>query len=405
MRRINLVLMMIALAACRPELPMNPNPPDDSGKLELLWKKNITDAGGSISIDPVLYDDVVVINSERLIHGVNAPVMFLDTATGELLDTWSDYGHGASIYLPSNSAAEDEYLILVSQYAIDCVNLRTRNTQWSTAIRDHGLPWPAVHNGYVYYSFTREYGQTKSTFLMRSPCNTESWDTIIRVNDNRGTVPFFMGLGFGQLSNGDEVVLWKNRIELSNNRNEVQVFAYNLTADSLQWKSEKFSDFCSIQKIQVESDRVYVGLGDLMVCLDINSGRTHWIQDFEELNSLLPFKLYDGNFMVLNNNKIAVKAASKDLVFLFKGSGNIAKVVQDVHGGIGDEFTYFEDKLFYTGMRLTIVDAKQGTELVSESQVSHLRTPESKIVIDPVRRVMYYHDFYYLYCVKIPDNI
>lgn len=393
-----------ALAACRPELPMNPEPPKGLEKLELLWKKNLTDSGGSLSTYPVLYDDVIVVNSENIVHGVNAPVMFLDTATGELLETWSDYGQGASVYLASNTASEDEYLVLASKFSIDCINLRNRNTQWSAAIRDYGLPWPSISDGYVYYSFTREHGQAKSAFLMRSPCSTESWDTIFRLNDNRGTVPYFIGLGFGQLGNGDKVVLWKNRIEFSNGSDETQVFAYNITADSLQWKSEKFDEFSGIQKIQIESDRAFVSLSDKLVCLDLNSGNTIWIQDFADVNPSLPFKLYDGTFVILNN-KIVVKAASDELVFLFKGSGNIARVVQDLPVGIRDEFTYFEDKLFYAGMRLTIIDAIQGAELITENQVSHLRDPTSKIVIDPVRRVMYYHDFYYLYCVKIPENL
>lgn len=400
------ILFLTPLLACTGDLPLPEEVRTEAKPLRILWKKSLTDLQPTLSMDPIIFDDVVVINSEHVFHGVNGPVMFIDTADGSLIGTWSDFSVGPVQYPGASSNNEGQFALFGSQSSIDCLNLSTRSTQWQSVLKDSG-PWIYLSNGYVYRGIHDVYrnGSWRRGTLIRSSLQTGVWDTIYSIrHDNDGYSPFFISINTVHLPNGDEVVVWKNRTQHSWKPDITEVLAFNLDADTLMWRNRELKDLSSVEQLQIENGIIYLLLSTQMAALDLNTGQVLWTQDFSTVNMTLPMNFMQADFH-LTSNKIIIKAASDELIYLHKASGNVARVIDGYPFGMNHRMTAFEDMLFLSTSRLVILDARTGDELITSKQVEHLGNPLSQIVIDPIRRVLYYHDMYYLYCIKIPNDL
>lgn len=404
MRFTTPLLLWVVMISCQRDLP--PRPGFSSGSdFELLWKSQLCDNRYSNTMDPILFDDVVICACEYEAYDLESPFLFFDTVDGSLKYGWSDYVTAPDNYYSQKSLKEGDYLVFGSQLSIYSVHIPTGQTAWQSNMQD-GSPFLGSNNGYVYrgIQFNWQSGLNSSGKVIRADVATGQWETVFSLTETNGYAPNFDSFGFGELPNGDEVVLWKNRTYHDSRPDITGIFAYNLTADSLMWRNSEFTDYSSTQPVQVEGDRAYAILATHMIALDLMTGQTVWYQDFSGLELTIQPDFGQGNFYI-SNNKIVLKGASDELIYLHKSSGNIAKLIDGLPYGIEEDFTFFEDKLFFGTNRLTVVDARLGTQLVSDADVRNIGNPNGRIVIDEHRRVLYFQDGYYLYCVKIPDNI
>lgn len=401
-----LSLSLLAVMSCCKEA--SPHPWINSKEpLSEVWRTPIVpdiNLNFSISMNPVLFDDVVVFNSELMLNGVNAPVLFLDTATGSILDSWSDYSDGPFAYDKERQQFSENYLFLGGQQSVDCINMQTRQTQWHSMMAEN-TPNIYVSNGYLYRGI--EYGfqgsMNKKAALMRTPLDQNDWDTVFAFSGNSNFSPGFDSMGFGSLPNGNNVVVWKNR-SYSSSADKTEIFAYDLTADSLLWRNTDFSEGSGIVPLRIHEGVVYGLLLYNAVAIDLSTGTTKWTQNFSSVHPTLPLDFVEGDIHFEGDN-LLIKGQSDELIALDASDGSIVWVVQNSPYGIEDRFTYFEGKLFYSADRLVIVDVLTGEELITEDQVEHLGDIDSRIVIDPSRRVMYMHNGKEALCVKIPNDI
>ncbi|WP_170266443.1 outer membrane protein assembly factor BamB family protein [Phaeocystidibacter luteus] len=355
-------------------------------------------------MNPVLYDTVVVFNTDYELNGYNSPVMFMDAADGTIIDYWSDHSDGPFAYSHESMAYEGQYLFLSGQRSVDCINIQTRQTQWHGPVADNG-PFIYTSNGYLYrgIEYNGQNPNNHSAAVMRTPLNQMAWDTVYAFDRTDNYKPGFNSMGFGTLANDDEVVVWKNR-SFTGSSDRTDIFAYNLTADTLLWRNIDFVESSGIIPLKVDNGVVYGLLQYNAIAIDLASGNTIWSQNFNSVNPTLPMQ-FSGGDLHIDGDKILVKSASDELVALNTSDGKITWIVQDHPFGFDDRFTYFEGKLFYCAHQLVIADVLTGRQLIEESQVEHLGDVRSRVVIDPIRRVMYMHNGEEALCVRIPDDL
>ncbi|GGH65191.1 outer membrane protein assembly factor BamB family protein [Phaeocystidibacter marisrubri] len=356
------------------------------------------------SINPVMYKDVVVFSSDRVVNTVRSPVVFLDTATGEIRDYWTDFSDGPFTYLDESMAHEGQYLFLSGQRSVDCINMETHQTQWHGPAGDNS-PLIYVSDGFLYRGF--EYDgmnpTNNSAAIMRTPVDSRDWDTVYAFTRTDRYKPGFDSMGFGTLTNGDEVVVWKNR-SITGSSDRTDIFAYNLTADTLLWRNMDFVEGSGVIPLKVERGVVYGLLRNHAVALDLATGNTIWSQDFNSVKASFPLQFYEGDFYI-NGNTMLIKGPAHEIMGLSIEDGSISWLRKDLDFGIEDRFTYFEGKLFFTTTELAVIDVHTGERVLESSRVEHLGNLEGRVTIDPIRRVMYMNNGLEALCVKIPDDI
>ncbi len=396
------IICVFILLSCRTRVKSPPQP-DQSKTLELVWQTQLVPSPArsyyTIAMNPVLNGNHVVFGTEYHLHGKAAPILFLDTANGNINNTWSDYGYGTTLYYGELTAQIDNYLLLSTQRSIDCIHLPSMSTNWSAPIANNG-PHIYPYKNHIYTSYESADGKTAT--IIRSQAHQKSFELVYSFSGDGSFNHGFDSFGFGQLDNGDDVMVWKNRRWLGG-QIPTDIFAYNLTADTLMWRNTDIDINSGIIPLQVENNRVYGLVKYHAFCMDLHSGAMLWyrkITDFVKLSYGVQF--FDGDFLIYGDAML-IKGGGNELVSINKSNGTLRYVREDLDPGIEDRFTYFEGKIFFaTEDGIAAIDPLLGDDLLKDYNMEGFDEIQSKIVIDPNRRVMYFHDGRYAYCVKIP---
>ena len=215
--------------------------------------------------------------------------------------------------------------------------------------------------------------------------------------------PFFDGIGFGSLPNGDEIVLWQNRTSTPIDR--MEVFAYNITADSLLWRNRDFLNFEVPFPPKVYDGKVYGPLNDGLYCLDLETGETLWTRGYNSVfdHYYLPWA---ANYIGFYNDQLIVHGYGSKVLYLSPKDGSIFKAVDGYPNGHGEgDYSYYQGKLYFSAAaQLVITDIATGENLATPAKLGELNDIDirSSITIDPETGKLYFQDGYYLYCVKQP---
>ncbi len=396
-----ILLANCLLNSCCPEQAVSqPTEPP----YEILWRAPIVNdpyTEYSLSSNPAFYGSTVAITTEYTIQGVEEPLMFFDTTSGELSDMWTDYIQGTAGHQYESSSFQDEYLVLSTQRSMDCINLATKSRQWASRIPGNNAVH-YIHGSYVYTSTANP--STKQPLIMRSPIDSENWDTVYSFTSSNNIKPSFKSLGFGENSNGDEIVVWKN-ISYGSGDNQTDIFAYNLSQDTLMWVNTDFDVFAGVNSLKVDNNRVFGLVQEKAFCLDLSNGETIWTNDFQGVVADPRLAIFDQGIFHLSKDHVILKANGNELVMLQRGNGQLLKVNDKLPHSF-QRSSYFEGKLFFSCGELVILDELTG-EILNNPDITErlFGRIESKIVIDPDRRVMYFHNGYELLCVKIPEDL
>jgi hypothetical protein len=163
------ILASLMLACCKE--PTNTTPPPARKQLEVKWKTLLVPSANStlrtIAMTPILYNGEVIFNSEYTLNGIEAPVVFLDTADGTIRRTWNDHSGGP--YNRNTVAFSGIHLIFGEQRKVDCLNLLSASTAWKSSV-NISYPMLHEHKGYLYRAieFNPIGNQYNSCALMRT---------------------------------------------------------------------------------------------------------------------------------------------------------------------------------------------------------------------------------------------
>jgi len=366
----------------------------------ILWKTSITNGPAVLGLNPILFDSLVIMNTEYDLYGDQAAILFFDTVNGEIIDTWSDYIDGVAVYTSNCYYDNSDYLVLHTKGSTDCLNIRSKQRQWASKTNNKQSAYIYGNNGFVYTSHM--FGE-KTASVLRTPIDQNNWETFYTFTANGKMRPFFDGFGFGNLPNGDEIVLWQNRTRTPIDR--MEVFAFNITADSLLWRNRDFLDFEVPFPPKVYNGKVYGALNDGLYCLDLETGETLWTRGYNSVfdHYYLPWA---ANYIGFYNDQLIVHGYGSKVLYLSPEDGSIFKAVDGYPNGHGEgDYSYYQGKLYFSAAaQLVITDITTGENLATPAKLGELNDIEirSSITIDPETGKLYFQDGYYLYCVKQP---
>lgn len=399
-----LILGACLCLACQKDETLSGSELQPPEKLRILWRSRIMEPQtnfGSLSMNPVLHDKYVVCNSEYTFDGKSAPVLFHDTVNGEILKSWSDYIDGPAVYTREATAQVNDYLILCQNGSVNCLNLNSGTTAWQSTFASN-RPLVYAQDSYVYMGVN--FNDDQGAAILRTPVDQAQWDTVYSFNRTDRFIPFFDSMGFGELTNGDKVLVWKNRSHhLASWRTDI--FAYNLSADSLLWRNMDLNFDSGILPLQVEDGRVYGVVFDQIFSLDLANGEIIWSRDFQGLVAQPKLANFDLGAMTISGSKLILKGDGPELVYLNKRTGS-ADMIINMTDGVRDRFSQYKNYLvFSTGISIEFVEKISGKSVFSTFGDTRFSAILSKILIDPNRKVLYFHDGNYLYCARIPSSV
>lgn len=378
--------VLLLSAGCKKEVE-----PQTSGstKLDVVWKVPLVGAnnGATWGITPVIYDDMVIFKSDYPVNGFPIPVLFLDADDGSIRHIWNDQPFGFGL----NAIHHGDFIVFSTSSRIDCLNLASKKTQWTW---NQGTYQPLyASNNHVYQSKRTGKNGTFVNAILRTPITTASWDTVYSHSTTSNNLEF-SGIGFGKLTSGDEVVVWKSEDRI-NGTYYTSVIAFNLTADSLLWQNQVVADnnFDLAPPLLVNEGVVYGVSDNKAFAIDLLSGKTLWV------NSTF-FNPFFSTKLIVIGPYLFVKDSS-ELHYINKLDGKIANTINKL-GFVRDEYVYLEGKLFGAGENLTMIDIGAGKELYQNTSWWD-ENWYTGITIDAQKRVFYASDGYYAYCIKIPD--
>lgn len=387
-----------------------------STKLQILWKVPLrSDSAECQSRMPVLLGQNVLF-SDQFNSGGEKFYCF-DNETGQRIWEWTDNKTGSitNAHYGINTSNSHYIASMGSTYFID---RNTGSTDWWIYI--DGLYCASTRStviGEYYYqnlSICQAAYDTVS-ILRRTPLDMlMTWDTIFvtRPAQNDEFYSDFEPPALWIHPSGDSILIMKNRMITAFFPliNRVDLWAWNLSADSLLWRVEDFSKtgHTRIGPPTIYQDRAYLYSGGSEIhCYDLINGQAKWIQHIPQVsggfNTAQP---------LIADGVLFVKSTDWNAYGLNPETGSIIwQRVGDV-GTSESLLAYHDGKVYYTGFdlhpgELYALDIHTGKAVWAEPSPAKKKYPDASfayngVAIDPVRKVLYTSDYYYAYCIKLP---
>lgn len=399
-----LIGLMVLFACTKAERNLSSNSPEEG--LEIVWETAIITEPWqtAICMTPVLIDSLVLLSTEWDIYSYQAPILFFDADNGKLVDGWDDYIAGSSPYSDYDVVHNSDYLVLGGKGDLNCINLRSRETQWQSTFAGEAGPFTYYYKGQVYYTVD-QWSQKKATLFS---CDIESgdWKTFYSMTSDTIFTPHFSSMGFGTMTNGDELAFWKNR-SFRANKGQTDIYAYNLSADSLLWVNTDLSVPSGASNLIADGNSIYGAVHNEVFAIEIESGKMLWRRDFKGLVEDPAGANFDLGSMIRWGDYLILKGAGPELVYLNVKNGIMNRVVDLPEGeNIYAEITCFEGNLYIsTFSGLFIVKADGGQILFSNVDQERFRFQyvRTGYTLDTNSRLMYFSNGRHAFCAKIPD--
>ncbi len=403
MRKILLLLApatLLCSTSCKKEV--EPQPPTPPKELEVVWKTELLSESGYDYIDagPYLVNSEVLFYSNYKSNGVDRPLFYLDTADGLVQRTWSNTTD--INYTRERITQVDNYILFNYVGKVTCLNASSNTVSWSSNL-PNVISDIYEKNGYVYLGirFKLAGSSVYSSAILRTHVTSGQWDTVYTYTSANNYSSGFFGCGFGNLPNGDEVMVWKNAFRVGSDSFYAQIFAFNLTADSLLWRSDLIAGEETYNgTLKVVDGVVYGLLKESIVALDLTSGTIKWKKKmwaYTNFNQHVDHFYIIDNYVLMSYHYIGIS-----LVYLNTSNGEIHHIISGLPNII-EPYTYFEGKLWGSGGELSCIDIASGKNLFANYTFSESNQLSGPVSIDNFRRVLYTHDLKSAYCIKIPD--
>lgn len=399
------IFISLIIGSCKPE---KKKPPIENIKTQFLWKKQLVEEDtvwvGAIADFPVfLHDDELVVYVLDTVSGKGAPISFLSADSGTVLESWNDFIRNRGVWGMHDLNQNNPFLVMNSHLSVDVLNLETRQRQWATAIQNYGLN-NYILDDYVYVGFG--HSNSKIAGITRSPLDHEDWETVFVDTSQLYQSIHFYAMAISDLPNGDQVLVWKSRSEGWSMKVNTDIYAYNLTADSLLWINTELDSWTYEQPLQVSEGIVLGSVNDYCFGIDLTNGDMLWKKEVKKLSSASWIEpRFDDNPLHVDNSRL-IFSTDEELIFLNKSNGVFMGRVTGLPSGASGPTVIFENKLYYTSDTedLVIVDLINFEIL---KVIDDIGKPfyglRGGVTIDPIRRLVYVHDRYSVFCLEIDE--
>jgi hypothetical protein len=332
---------------------------------------------------------------------------FIDTSSGSIYNSWNGYIAGPDLFYGDKIVQKENLLFLGTQNSIDVINLEDGTTKWQANVQD-GRPsifiggdllFKASHNdnwGNI-WSYKIQSGQSR---------------LVYNHSKEQGYKPVFVGIEYAVAPNGDELIVWKNWSLKGMTQHRTEFFCYNLTHDSLMWRSEQYLTTSSVYK-PIASDSIVIGLLlNEIVAFDIMTGQTLWKLDLTEVSACPGQMNFSSAGVHINEDHIImVYTGCPEVTVLDLNSGIVIKrwpyLTESDYSKIEGKFTHYNGKLFFISQaELQVIDDYTGQPLFDPKRLNHLGGRLwNGVAIDSATQSMYIHNGQKLFCLRIPPDL
>ncbi|MFO8087675.1 MAG: PQQ-binding-like beta-propeller repeat protein [Bacteroidales bacterium] len=312
MKKITCLLIVLGLfsfLACEDEDNDNPQNQSEEIELDIVWENTVYDDTLLAMYFPARFtgDYVVFCSGGQYYSDPGFAVYHKET--GERHPAW-DHEPDIDIFEPwaylsdFEVGGKDRDILSIQSpddYKFITWDLNTGNKLWEKALNDAD---------YLHYSSS--YGPY--FFLTRRAPGTGDWAELIALNAKTGVekvilhedAPANGGVSFyppsaTTLSNGDTLLVFSKQ---ENNGSKTYTYAFNMTADSLIWKTEHVSGRPPANE-GIIADGYYIFQGyEMISCFDIQTGDILWSDEpVANINDNLTGRknLYFGGKLLVNN--------------------------------------------------------------------------------------------------------
>lgn len=419
-----LSMQILNVIACRKQPLPDPDPcpaPCDTiqptSKLDIVWQVPLLpDSSSCLSRMPLIFNDKVLFTDQFNNNGEFFYTFF--AANGERSWSWKDNKTGSSTGPEYGLHFANNHIIasMGSSYFIDP---HTGENKWWIYIDGSycaSKNSTVIGNYFYQILFPCTISGTVS-ILRRTPLDLSmTWDTvcIYRPEEEDNWEGKFEPPALWIHPSGDSILIFKNRMQKTNpNFNRADLWAWNLSADSLLWKVKRFtaSGHTRIGPPTIYNNKVYVYTGGSEIhCIDALTGNHVWLQKIIQFsggfNTAQPL-IAEGILFVKSTDWNAYGLSPETGAIIWKREGQV--------GTCESLLAYHDGKVYYTGFdlhpgTLYALDIHTGKTVWAEpspalgqKRFSNASFAYNGVAIDPVRKVLYASDYYFAYCIKLPD--
>jgi len=391
-----------------PVLPPEPNP----SMLNVVWQSFLDESKKPCTTTPpILYNNTLIIGAVKQGELERQQFKAFSVVDGTLQWAWIDWNDPvASLVDWQRMAVSPPYLYAAFRTELHKMDMQSGQSVW-TYFRPAGAGGDCQLSNFGDYLFTiHDTDGYDNTYVALVKCQPEQfpvWDTIFSVS--KGADNFSPNLyppSMGISPAGDTLLVFQNRSgNFSTGAGRIELYCFNLSADSLFWKTIPGERNSNAHIPLVEGNLVYLQAATKIFCFDLMNGQIRWVQDFGGEEGFLTTNLLIVNDKLIagtnGDNLYAVDKITGQIRWLNKNSGSSRNFMVEYQG-----------KIYFTAMggggKLYCVNAESGITIFSEVSPNVVKDSRatfnnSEIAIDKQNGLLYTDDTFFALCIRLPQ--
>ncbi|HMX03656.1 MAG TPA: PQQ-binding-like beta-propeller repeat protein [Chitinophagales bacterium] len=389
------------------EYPEDPEPPN-----ELIWQVPLhQDTLGCLATWPQIYQNAILCSGEE---GWENPVRVfaVDTSGNLMWESNAVFNENCSSISASVGTGAYQYQNMVAMLCNAdprVVNIQTGEVMWHYEVPGSGnhSPYMSGFGDQIFHAYADGPNPYTKSYIARANIYTGIWDTVFSIEMVDGYSADLYPPGAWVDNNGDTIICFQNRQWRNPPYDgKVDLYAYNLTADSLLWMySDIDPDGNSSVFPPVYADGKVFFRGYFHVYgLDAKTGNLIWTWASPNVANDL---LYTNTLVV--DDKVLVKTTGPELFALDPDNGSEIWHTSGF-GEIPSELEAFDGMLYFSTEidgKLNAVNIQNGSLEWTMTSPNHGQPTSSwayfsrPVTIDPLLRRLYLTDFFYLLCIQL----
>lgn len=379
-------------------------PPIVADTLPYEWKvPQSTDGFVNGTIDPIIYNDNVLISARKNFD--NETLRMFDGKDGTLIWEWNDYISGSGNIATGHAIPTkgNQVFINANFREIYALNMDNGQLDWShqeETARNNSIRISLV-NDHIYYNLGQS-GDDPSPFdsishLVRTSIEGfNQWDTVYTEIEGGDKIQRFI-LPQGYINDkGEEIITFiYDRADLNATLGETYLLAYNLTQDTLVYKTGSWDRLASVRLPLIKDSKVFIPLKRTFSCFNIETGDLIWKKEFDGgLDNLISSR------SIIYENMVIVKMTNDDLYAWDINTGNEIWHIPDA-GIVASPLKIHDGFLYYVGDKLRAIDVIAGEIIWSYESPFTNHFDGHGVAINPDLDYLYATDGLYLYGIPL----